>query len=389
MVRNSNDKTQDNRLASFRDWLCANGYPNLCCVQSVKRQEGIWLIGSYIDHLGDTPYNAKGDMRKSATLNHHKNAAASFLSNVLFDPFSIYTIVGGKEVEDRYISSRIETYKKWDTKRAKREPYTIEMFQTFRQQVQDQELQDPRLFLSKLSLIFDTQCLGIFTGSRVSEYAQSQGTRDTVSRVPVRRGTTAAQALPIAFVAGDFEFLSSDGRTVPHEELHRVIPVQLNITFRYDKSGRNFEVRKFGPGAGWLCPIGAACRLICRASMLGIPPTDPLCAFRDKSTTTHLWLRDTHVTQTMRDICVATYPDASHFLRQNIQRFASHSNRVTAAVALSQSNMSFDEIAHRLRWKPESVAFYLRESSRDVGAFTANTIAGAQREFTAHAAVVA
>ena len=138
MVRNSNDKTQDNRLASFRDWLCANGYPNLCCVQSVKRQVGIWLIGSYIDHLGDTPYNAKGDMRKSATLNHHKNAAASFLSNVLFDPFSIYTIVGGKEMEDRYISSRIETYKKWDTKRAKREPYTIEMFQTFRQQVQDQ-----------------------------------------------------------------------------------------------------------------------------------------------------------------------------------------------------------------------------------------------------------
>jgi hypothetical protein len=77
-----------------------------------------------------------------------------------------------------------------------------------------------------------------------------------------------------------------------------------------------------------------------------------------------------------------TYTDPAHFLRVNIKRFASHSNRVTAAVALSQTKMSHEEIAHRLRWKPQSVAFYLRESARDVEEFTANTIAGAQRDFS-------
>ena len=85
----------------------------------------------------------------------------------------------------------------------------------------------------------------------------------------------------------------------------------------------------------------------------------------------------------MRRICFDTYPDPQHYLQQHINNIASHSNRVTAAVALSQSGMSIDEIAHRLRWKPESVAFYLRESARDIGFYTKNVIAGAQRDFVA------
>jgi predicted metalloenzyme YecM len=83
----------------------------------------------------------------------------------------------------------------------------------------------------------------------------------------------------------------------------------------------------------------------------------------------------------MRQIAVDTYPDPQHFLRVNLNRFASHSNRVTAAVALSQSGMTVDDIAQRLRWKPESVAFYLRESAQDIGDYTSNAIAGAQRNF--------
>jgi hypothetical protein len=96
---------------------------------------------------------------------------------------------------------------------------------------------------------------------------------------------------------------------------------------------------------------------------------------------TYHYLNDTDVTDTMRKMFIAAYPDPAHFLRQHMHCFASHSNRVTAAVALSQTKMTIDDIAQQVRWKPESVAYYLRESSRDIGAFTANTIIGAQRDF--------
>lgn len=358
----------------------------MCCASNISRQQAIWLIGSFLDHMGNTPYNQKGDRRRSATLRHFANAAAFFLNKIMREPFSMFTSTGGKQVQDKYIALRLSTFAKWDTKRPKREPYTIEMFNTFHAQVESREAEDAMEFLGPLSLVFDTQCLGIFTGSRVSEYAQSKGARTMVSRVPRRRGdSTPGPALPIAFVRGDFEFLSAEGTTIPHAQdgglrLHEA--VQLNVLFRYDKSGRNYEIRKFGRGNGFLCPITAARRLLRRAHMLGIPNTDPICAYRDSTTSTHHWLRDHEVTDTMRFLVDITYEDENHFLRVNRDRLASHSNRVTAAVALSQTGMSHEDIAQRLRWKVQSVSFYLRESARDVNAFTANTIAGAQRAFT-------
>lgn len=170
---------------------------------------------------------------------------------------------------------------------------------------------------------------------------------------------------------------------VPHADLFNnpALAVQVQVRFRHDKSGRNNTVRKFGPGRSWLCPIRAAVLLLYRAHLLKMGPTDPICVYRHAPSSVPRYLRDTDVTDTMRKICVATYPDPNHFLRINITRFASHSNRVTAAVALSQAGMSLDDIAQRLRWQRESVAFYLRETSQDIGSYTAKTIAGAQRNF--------
>jgi hypothetical protein len=385
MVRNGNDKSMDTRVAHFRDWLIsAPGYQYVCCAQSITPKQAIRLIGSYLDHLAKTPYNNKGALRKSDTLSKYVSAAAFFLERTMLTPFMLTRLHGGKSVVDPVIAQRIAHYKKWDTKKPKREPYTLAMFTTFRAKVEAIEARDPSNgFLDVTSLVYDTQTLGIFTGSRVSEYAQSKGSRTAVSRVPARPGTQSSPALPIAFMASDFLFLNRQGEMVPHETLFEnfSLAVQLNITFRYDKSGRNYTVRKFGRGSDWLCPIRSAIRLLLRANLLHIPATDPICAFRSPGKSTHQWLHATDVTTTMRAIALETYPDSRHFLHQNVNLFASHSNRVTAAVALSQTGMTIDEIAHRLRWKPESVVFYLRESARDIGAYTANTIAGAHRDF--------
>jgi hypothetical protein len=76
---------------------------------------------------------------------------------------------------------------------------------------------------------------------------------------------------------------------------------------------------------------------------------------------------------------MATYPDPNHYLRVNITRIASHSNRITAAMALARQKFSVDAIAFRHRWQPQSVQHYLRECVSDLDDFTAATIAGAMR----------
>lgn len=317
------------------------------------------------------------------TLAHHAQAASNFLTSIMSQSFSMYTEVGSKRTWVPFIADKIDQRRKWQKPRPKREAYTMDMFETFYQQVSRAEKQDPSTFTSKNSLIFDTQCLGLFTGSRVSEYCQSKGSRNSVSRVPVQPGCPPSSGLPIAFIASDFVFLSKEGTILPHTTVfsNSASAHQLQITFRHDKSGRNGTVRKFGRGGPWLCPVRAATRLLYRAYKLSIAPLDPICAYRPDGHSMPRYLRDTDVTTTMRAICIATYPEDGHFLRLNIDRIASHSLRVTAAVALSQTNMSIDDIAQRLRWKPESVAFYLRESARDVGNYTANAVLGAQRQF--------
>jgi hypothetical protein len=281
------------------------------------------------------------------------------------------------------VKDRIDLCCKWQKPRDKREPYTFQMLETFHQLVTKAESHSKVAFLDQLSLIFDTQCLGVFTGSRVSEYAQSKGKVDSVSKVPSFHQKPNDDANAVAFIAGDFMFLDAKGSKLSHETLFKTpdLAVQMQITFRHDKSGRNYSVRKYGRGNSWMCPITAAIRILHRAHMLRIPSNDPICAYRNPRKGKHRWLRDSEVTSTMRKICVATYPDETHFLRVHIKRISSHSARITAAVALHHAGMTIDDIAQRLRWKPESVAFYLRETSQDIGLYTINTIFGAQRAF--------
>jgi hypothetical protein len=341
-------------------------------------------VGAYVLHVMNTPINKHGALPMANTLSHHAQAASTFLRSVMLQPFSIYITGGNKPKLHPLIGDRIEQCRKWGKPRDKREPYTFEMLATFHTQVSTATAADPRLFLDAQHLIFDTQCLGIFTGSRVSEYAQSRGSASQISRVPLAATTSKKSQLAIALVAQDFVFLSKSGTIIPHSELFLSpsAACQLQITFRYDKSGRNHTVRKYGPGDKWLCPISAAVNILHRARTLRIPAADPVCAYRPVNSSQHRFLRDTQVTDTMRRICIDTYPDPQHFLRLNLHRFASHSNRVTAAVALNQAGLPIDDIAQRLRWKPESVAFYLRETSQDIGVFTSKVIAGAQRSYT-------
>jgi hypothetical protein len=382
VVRNGNDKTMEHRSSRFcKSLSSACGYHHVCCAHSITSEQAVALIGTYVDHVAQIPIDKGGKLPMANTLSGHVQAAFKFLSLVSKHPISIHTTLGNKPILAPFIADKIAQRRKWQEPRPKREAYTFAMLSKFHSQVDAMETANPNTFLQRHSLVFNTQCLGIFTGSRVSEYSQSKGKLTDVSRVPAPPGTPTELILPIAFVAGDFVFLSDRGIEVPHSELFLKphLATQLLITFRHDKSGRNFAVRKYGKGRDWLCPIKAATKLLYRAMLLDIPSHNPICAHRPAGTITYRWLRDTDVTETMRKVCIDTYTDPNHFLRVNITRIASHSNRVTAAVALSQAGLTIDAIAHRLRWQPASVTFYLRESASDIGQFTADTINGAQR----------
>ena len=87
-------------------------------------------------------------------------------------------------------------------------------------------------------------------------------------------------------------------------------------------------------------------------------------------------LRSKDMVDIMRAACVNAHPDPDHYLRLRLHCICTHSNRVTAAVALSNAGCLEDEIAFRLRWTPPSVRFYLRQCSKAIGRMTEAAITG-------------
>ena len=59
-----------------------------------------------------------------------------------------------------------------------------------------------------------------------------------------------------------------------------------------------------------------------------------------------------NIIKVVRDTVMGAYPDPRHFLRENITRIVAHSNRVTAAIPLSNAGTDIDAIAYHLGWSP-------------------------------------
>jgi hypothetical protein len=106
------------------------------------------------------------------------------------------------------------------------------------------------IFLTMEYAVYDWTPLGLFTGSRVSEYAQTRlkaGIRYNVIPDTPDAGIWAGQ--PLAFVWADFTFYTDHHQLVPLSDIvashrkHRIVAV--HIRFRFDKSPTNFSVRKF------------------------------------------------------------------------------------------------------------------------------------------------
>jgi hypothetical protein len=284
------------------------------------------------------------------------------------------------------LSDLIATQRAWCKPQKKKEPFTFAIFDFLHQGVSAAALHDRQTLLGRTAAIFDWTGLGLHTGSRLAEYGQSKPEKGSpFARVP--QGPCTGQAL--AFVKEDFLYYDKAGCLLDQLTLiSQPAPpgTTLHVSFRYDKSATNHSIRKFTsiPGS-FLCPLTRSLSILRRAHALGVPPGYPIGVFRTDDSGAFRFLTGNDVQHVMRAACLGAYPDASHYLRIHIKRLVSHSNRVTAAVALRAAGLSIDDIAYRLRWKAESVETYLRECYQSIGDVTQKAIAGAA-QIAAHAA---
>jgi hypothetical protein len=183
-----------------------------------------------------------------------------------------------------YIREQLAQRAAWSQPRPKKEPYTIDMFKALESFVKSQS-DGMDAFLAVEYAVYDWTRLGLFTGSRIAEYAQTRlKATDRYNAIPTTSdaGVWAGQAL--AFIRADFTFYTEQHELIELAYLHRAYlkgkVVAVHIRFRFDKSPRNFSIRKFQrTDDPILDPVAAAVSCIHRADLLRIPLWEPIGVF--------------------------------------------------------------------------------------------------------------
>lgn len=299
----------------------------------------------------------------------------------------LYSSEGGAKKSETlhpYISEIIAQRRTWKKAKDKKEPLTGEIFVVMAH-LAEESRRSAQGDLSMDCVLFDCCRLGLFTGSRLSEYGQGALPANTPAdgwqKLPTNRDVpTEWQGKPSAFIAQDFEFYNIDRQKMEHSEAitHESDVAFVHICFRYDKSNHNFVVRKFRRvfSGHQLCPVDAALSFVRRGSRILTHRFEPLGMFLGRNNRRYS-VRGKHIQDFMHRACKIAYPDEQHYLRIRIDRLMSHSLRVTAAVALHNAGVSLDDIAFRLRWNSDAVKLYIRDCYRTIGDLTSRALVGA------------
>ena len=124
--------------------------------------------------------------------------------------------------------------------------------------------------------------IGVFTGSRLAEYAQSNlRATQRYQMIPNNEDSGQWAGMALAFISDDFQFFDHDNCLVSKENLlsiHKRNGIHMvHIRFRFDKSKTNFSIRKFTTTDDMILnPVDAAVSILRRAEMLGVPSNEPV-----------------------------------------------------------------------------------------------------------------
>jgi hypothetical protein len=372
-VRRRNDITFETRATHFASWLETAGFTvdNLALIDA--------SVFPSILHAYLTAVKAGDNCLHLSTLGPealrgYVTAASDAITMLTAKPCSYIdptTISSKRPKLLPMLGQIIQQRGNWKEPLPRKEPFTIAMIDALRAYLLNESRSTSilQVFLISEYAVYDWLRLGVFTGSRISEYGQSSSGKKKGSRyarIPdsIDAGKWANQ--PLAFIAADFVFFSAASILVDNAfcllntalaHIH-----ELHLRFRFDKSKTNFTIRKYTRLIGVpFDPVVAAINIIRRAHILGIPPHEPLGQFRNRGSSTNSFLQDTHVRNHLRMACCLAYPDPMHYCRIHILGLVAHSTRVTAALCLKLGGASDEDIAFRLRWHVASVPTYLRE----------------------------
>lgn len=341
-------------------------------------------MAAFLADVRETVLSSTGATRSAQTLRLYLNAASVSLHLLtgkccdMSNPAKRHTATPGLHP---ILYDLIDQQKKWEKPRNRYQPLTIPIIQ----QLAKLAINSPHSSWSAPAVIYDVVVLGIFTGSRVSEYGQTSLTGNRMfNTVPCNTATQAQGGLPLAFMRSDFVFLDNNQCVVDHSlvwsTFHQKGLSAVRVQFRYDKGNGNFKHRMFTCTRDPLiCPVRAAASLINRSFELNVPSTHPVAVhvpFK-KSALGYSFLRDYTVRNLLQKVCLQAYPDKNHILHREVSSITCHSLRVTAAVCLMLAGEDIPTIAYKLRWEPSSVPTYLRDCYQDVGTTLQSAIKGA------------
>jgi hypothetical protein len=240
-------------------------------------------------------------------------------------------------------SSRVSTIndilletRRWESVADRREPLTWEMVEY------QQYLATQSHFLSLDATMADWFVVGMYTGFRLSEWAQPSSTVHSTNTFQRSRDGSST-----AIIVSDVVFG------------HKGKEIFFTVTWRWQKNGQNGQQVTFAMIPDHLdrCPYRAMQRIVRRASQLKVDKSAPLAWYLSKGTR-HLITDD--------DIANRLQTAAAHAHGvtdpEELSKWTSHSIRVGACVALHGSGAAPDFIKNRLRWRSEAFLMYLRNT---------------------------
>jgi len=289
---------------------------------------------------------------KLATIQKYINAVASFVG--LFgthprDPRKANPADGSFAKPLAAVYQELGRYEKVANRR---EPFTLEMLH------HQQAAATDAPFLSLTSAIADWSECGLFTGHRLSEWAQPRGL------AALEGPQLDIFGDPRAFRLGDLTF-EGPARVRLSLEQALLCPegvATIKLVWRTQKNGENGEAKLFTrnprkEGHSFVAPM---LRIVKRfVELQGLDLFTPLAIFRNSKGVTQ-YITETEINLTMRATAVAIYGLHPKKHASEIQLWSAHSYRVGACVILHAMGYTASQLKFLLRWKSDTFMMYLR-----------------------------
>ena len=377
-ARERNARTTTARTNHFARWCSHRGFHDLSFAYTTPAEAG-QILAAYAQEIAEGRGIKRTAQPDVKTIQGYVRAAASYAIDAGFDDprfLPHVTTLEGKRILIPLLQRVFDHARKWTpAKRPERQPITLAILTDICHQVPSS--QGAELLLP--AAIRDAVIIATFTGSRISEYAQSQPKAgSSFHTVPTPAAGSSDGDHPVAFERDDLSFYSLDGHVMDPLRLPK--PTYVRFRFRFSKgTARAFTHRTFAAlPSSPLCPVAAATRIIKRWHSLGQTAGTPLLCFLPPSfQSPPLYLSDRDVTRALRASVHRVYPSPNHILRQHISSVSSHSLRVFACLCLQTAGWDAETISHQLRWDSDAVKFYIRQSFTQIDAVSASLLRSA------------